>query len=56
MEGVVHTVVKDVKGERAGDDTIGDGLGEDQVGELGKGSFEDEEQGRGHDETQAIHR
>lgn len=49
VEGVVHAVVKDVKGESAADDSIGDGFREDEVGELGERRLEHEEEGRGHD-------
>lgn len=45
----MHAVVKDVKGESAADDSIGDGFREDEVGELGERRLEHEEEGRGHD-------
>lgn len=55
VKRVVHTVVEDVEGESARDDTIGDSFGEDEMSEVGEGCFEGKEQGRGHDQTKSVH-
>ena len=39
------------KGESTSDHPVGHGLGEEHVCELGEWGFEDEEQGRGHDQS-----
>lgn len=55
VKRVVHAVVEHVEGERPADDPIGNSLGEDGVRELGEWRFEDEEQKRGHDESESVH-
>lgn len=49
-------VVNDIHGKRARDDTIGNGLGEDNVRKLCKRRLKDKEQQGGHDEPQLVHR
>lgn len=56
VQGVVHAVVEDVEGERAGDDAVGDACREDEVCEVGERRLEQEEQRRRHDESQSVHR
>ena len=56
VQGVVHTVVEDVEGECAGNDTVRDSRREDEVGELGERCFEGKEKGGWHDKTQSVHR
>lgn len=52
----MHAVVEDVEGEGTGDDAVGDGFWEEQVGEISEWCLESEEECGGHDETQSIHR
>ena len=42
------------KGKSTSDDPVGHGLGEEHVCELGEWGFEDEEQGRGHDQSKSV--
>jgi hypothetical protein len=55
MQGVVHHVVQHVEREAAGDDAIGDVVGEEGVSEFGEGGLEGGEERRGHDEAHAVH-
>jgi hypothetical protein len=55
VERIVHAVVEHVECERAGDDTVCDGFGEEEVRELGEGSLQTKEEGGRHDESQLIH-
>lgn len=56
VKGIVHAVVEDVESVCARDDSVGDRLGEYEVGELCKGVGEGEEKNRRHDETKAMNR
>lgn len=55
VEGVVHAVVEDVEGERAGDDPVGDPRWEENVCEAGERRLEGEEQQRWHDQPESVH-
>ena len=56
VQRVVHAVVQDVERKRSADDTVGDGLGEQGMGESGERRFKDEEEQGRHDEAETVHR
>jgi len=56
VEGVVHQIIQDVKGEGTGDDSIRNANREQCVGEASEREFEYREKSRRHYESEAVHR
>lgn len=51
----MHAVVENVEGEGSGNDTICNGLGEDEMSEFGEWRLEDEKESGRHDQSQSVH-
>lgn len=55
MQRIVHAVVENVEGESAGNYTVRNCLGENEMSEISEWRFEHEEEGGRHDQTKSIH-